>query len=168
MGQLRRTHYEDHRDPFIVGSILKSVPVNSINCFACSNDASSTAGSSLPSCADESSLAKIECSASKSCMETIETVNNVTRVVQRSCWSNEAESCIAGSGNRTVCTCLEDLCNCDKCEVMGSLRSSGLCLELDLIMSLTMLFMGLVLNSLDNFQTGTTRYHLVHRVLRSH
>ena len=37
-------------------------------------------------------------------------------VVQRSCWSNEAESCIAGTGSRTVCTCLEDLCNCDNCE----------------------------------------------------
>ena len=113
--QLRRTHYEDHRDPFycgvhskirlkyslhwwsLISIFLLAVPVNSINCFACSNDASSTAGhlgqkrkglqwqqvnisgSSLPSCADESSLAKIECSASKSCMETIETVNNVTR-----------------------------------------------------------------------------------------
>ena len=88
-------------------------------------------------------------------------------VVQRSCWSNEAESCIAGTGSRTVCTCLEDLCNCDNCQVSQSLKSSGLATELN-VMSLAFLFMALVLNAGDNFQTGVDRYHRVHHVLRSH
>ena len=72
-----------------------------------------------------------------------------------------------GWGSRTVCTCLEDLCNCDKCEVSPSLKSSGLAPELN-VMSLSFLFMALVLHTVDNFQTGVDRYHHVHHVLRSH
>lgn len=51
--------------------------------------------------------------------------SSIISVVQRSCWSSGTAGCVLGTGNRTVCTCLTSLCNCDNCSLSGNLRSDG-------------------------------------------
>merc|ERR1711915_940500 len=65
--------------------------------------------SSLPSYASDCPT------TSTSCMETTEDVNNLTRVIQRACWTSKEAECLQGNGGELVCSCISSLCNCSDC-----------------------------------------------------